>query len=425
MDANSEKYRKYVSILKEELVTAIGCTEPIAIAFAAAKAKEVLGVFPERALIECSGNIIKNAMGAVVPNSGGLKGIQASVLAGITGGSADRELEVLSSITREDVDKISSLVETEFCTVKQLESDAVLHIIVRLYAGENMATTEIKYAHTNIFRITRNKDTIYENITDPSRYSGAVTDRSILNVGDIVDFADTAPIEDVKELLQRQIDYNMAIAKEGMRGEYGVGIGKTLLKGMGASLWTRVKAYAAAASEARMGGSVMPVVTNSGSGNQGITASVPVIVYAAESGIEEEKLLRGLIMSNLLTIHQKTKIGKLSAFCGAVCAACAAGAAITYLAGGRLEEISRTIVNTLANVPGIICDGAKPSCAAKIASSLDATLMAHLISVEGKSYEPGTGILKEDIEQTISMVGNMANKGMAATDTEILRIMLN
>lgn len=424
MDRNSEKYKKYISILNEELVTALGCTEPIAIAYAAAKAHEVLGMFPDKAEIECSGNIIKNAMGVVVPNAGGMKGIQTSVVAGIIGGSAEKELEVLSGITQQDIVKITELVEKGFCTVKQLESDASLHIIVHLFSGSERATTEIKYSHTNIFRITKNEEVVFENIVDPLKYMGVMTDRSILTVEDIVDFANTVCLKDIEELVNRQIEYNMAIAIEGMIGVYGVEIGKTLLEGAGDSIWTKIKAYTAAASEARMSGSIMPVVTNSGSGNQGITASVPVIVYGREKQIESEKILRALVLSNLLTIHQKTKIGRLSAFCGAVSAACASGAAISYLDGGEFEEITGTIVNTLANVPGIICDGAKPSCAAKIASSVDAAIMAYLISKKGSFYEPGTGILKYDIEQTISMVGTMANKGMAATDIEILRIML-
>lgn len=424
MEINSEKYQKYISILNEELVIAIGCTEPIAIAYAAAKAKEVLGVFPERAVIKCSGNIIKNAMGVVVPNAGGLKGIEASVIAGIIGGRADKELEVLSGITLDNIEEITNLVGTGFCTVKQLESDASLHIIVYLFSNGEMVTTEIKYAHANITKITKNNKVIYENSFDPSKYLGTMTDRSILNIEGIFDFANLIVIRDIEELIEKQIEYNMAIAKEGMLGNYGVEIGKILLKDMGDSLWIKVKAYAAAASEARMSGCILPVVTNSGSGNQGIAVSVPVIVYAREQGLDKNKLLRALIFSNLLAIHQKTKIGRLSAFCGAVTAACAAGAAITYLAGG-IDEISRTITNTLANVSGIICDGAKPSCASKIASSLDAAIMAHLLSLNGKSYELGTGIIKQDIEKTISMVGQMAYNGMAATDTEILKIMLD
>ncbi len=420
----SEMDQKYISILQEEMVVALGCTEPIAIAYAAAKAREALGKFPESAMISCSGNIIKNAMGVVVPNIGGMKGIKASVIAGLIGGSADHELEVLSSVEPGHLKKIQELVDSDFCQIKQLDSDAPLHIIVSLKTGNDTSTTEIKHAHTNVYRITKNDQILFENIIDQDLYLGTMTNRDLLTVEGIFQFAERADIDEIKELLERQIAYNMAIAEEGLAGHYGVRIGKTLLQGMPDCTWTKSKAYTAAASEARMSGSIMPVVTNSGSGNQGITCSVPVIVYAREHNADHDALLRALVLSNLLTIHQKTKIGRLSAFCGAVSAGCAAGAAISYLAGGGIEEISRTVTNTLANIPGIICDGAKPSCAAKIASSVDAGIMAHLISMDGSAYEAGSGIIKENVEETISMVGSMASNGMADTDIEILRIML-
>lgn len=422
---NHKIYENYLAILNEELVTALGCTEPIAIAYAAATARNILGADPDSAEIECSGNIVKNAMGVVVPNAGGLKGIQASVIAGLIGGVAELELEVLSKVTSEDIAKIRTLVDSGYCKVKQIESDAQLNIIVHVAKNDDQVSVEIKHAHTNIYRIVKNGRVLFENTLDHGSYLGSMTDRSGLTVKDILEFAETVDLKDVKELIEKQIKYNMAIAEEGLKENYGVRIGKTLLGGMSNNVWTKVKAYTAAASEARMSGSIMPVVTNSGSGNQGITASVPIIVYARETKAGHEQLIRALVLSNLLTVHQKTKIGRLSAFCGAVSAACAAGAGITYLSGGGIDHICNTIVNTLANTPGIICDGAKPSCAAKIATSLDASTMAHLLSCQGTSYEAGSGIIKRDIEKTIAMVGSMAANGMGSTDHEILRIMLD
>lgn len=425
MRMNQKIYENYLAILNEELVTALGCTEPIAIAYAAATARNILGADPDSAEIECSGNIVKNAMGVVVPNAGGLKGIQASVIAGLIGGVAELELEVLSNITNEDIPRIQALVDSGFCKVRQIQSDAQLNIIVHVTKDDDHVSVEIKHAHTNIYKIIKNGRILFENSIDHGRYLGSMTDRSSLTVKDILEFAQTVDLKDVKALIEKQIKYNMAIAEEGLKENYGVRIGKTLLGGMSDHVWTKVKAYTAAASEARMSGSIMPVVTNSGSGNQGITASVPIIIYARETNLSHEQLIRALVLSNLLAVHQKTKIGRLSAFCGAVSAACAAGAGITYLSGGGIDQICSTIVNTLANTPGIICDGAKPSCAAKIATSIDASIMAHLLSSQGTSYEAGSGIIKRDIERTIAMVGSMASNGMSSTDHEILKIMLD
>lgn len=425
MAMNQTTYQQYLDILSEELVTALGCTEPIAIAYAAATARGALGRMPERADIKCSGNIIKNAMGVVVPNAGGLKGIQASVIAGILSNGADKELEVLADLLPNDIEQVKQLVNTDYCSIQQIDSDAALHIIVTVYDGTDSACTEIKYAHTNVVRITRNGEVTYEKSVDQAKYLGAMTSRDVLNVDDIISFAQNVNLDDVLPLIQEQITYNMAIAEEGIQGDYGVNIGKTILAGMADTTWSKMRAYAAAASEARMSGSILPVVTNSGSGNQGIACSVPVIIYAQEHDIDFDTMVRALVLSNLLAVHQKTAIGRLSAFCGAVSASCASGAAITYLAGGDADNIKRTIVNVLANIPGIICDGAKASCAAKIASSVDAAIMAHLIAQEGVAYEPGAGIIKADVEDTIAMVGRMACDGMATTDIEILRIMLS
>lgn len=417
---------KYIAILKEELVPALGCTEPIAIAYIAAKAREMLGAFPETVLLKCSGNILKNVKSVTVPNTEGLIGIRASMLAGLVGGQVNKKMEVLSQLTQEDLVAVKELLDCKFGDLELLETEINLHLIMIVTAGQDSVLVEIKYNHTNICRIEKNGKSVYQNDDNDNKYLGSFTDRSVLNVKDIYEFANIIPRNVLGELITKQIDYNIKIAEAGLAGNYGVNIGQTLL-GMGgrvAPLQIKIKAYTAAASEARMSGCALPVITNSGSGNQGIATSVPVIVYAREQGLSEEKLYRGLVLANLLTIHQKTLIGRLSAFCGGVSASCSSGAAITYLAGGSLDEINLTIRNTLANVSGIICDGAKPACAAKISSSLDAAYMAHVLAMSGRSYQPGDGILKNNIEETIAAVGRVACKGMKKTDTEIIKIML-
>ena len=422
---NNKLINSYIAILEEELVPALGCTEPIAIAYAAAKAREVLGTFPEQALLECSGNLIKNVKSVMIPNTEGLTGLRASLVAGIVGGKAAKKMEVLAELTSEHLTVVNKLLARDFGAVRLLATDVNLHLIVRLRAKADYVTVEIKHDHTNVCKIEKNGQVIYQNGADETRPLGSFTDHSILTVKDIYEFANTVPLAKVHELIAKQIDYNSKIAEEGLTGNYGVHIGQTLLDmGRNESLQAKIKAYAAAASEARMSGCALPVVTNSGSGNQGIATSIPVIIYAREQGLSEEKLYRALVLSNLLTIHQKTLIGRLSAFCGAVSASCSSGAAITYLAGGSLAEINWTISNTLANVPGIICDGAKPSCAAKIASCLDTAYMSHVLAMKGRHYQAGNGILKNDIEATIAAVGRIACKGMRTTDTEIINIML-
>lgn len=418
------KYEKYLEILEEELAPALGCTEPIAIAYAAATARDVLGDFPSRIKIYCSGNIIKNVRSVVVPNTGGLKGIEASALAGIVGGNAEDKMEVLTQLDKQHASKVSELLEKGICQVYALDSQKSLHIIIEVSAGQDSVNVEIQDFHTNIVKIEKNGQAVYEKPVSDKSYLGTLTDRSILNVEDIFHFAETVDIKKVKALVERQIKYNMAIAGEGLKGYYGVNIGNTLLNYGAAGIYNKMKAYTASASEARMSGCELPVVTNSGSGNQGIASSVPVIIYAREKGINEEQLIRALVLSNLLTIHQKTLIGRLSAFCGVVSASCSSGAAITYLAGGSLEQVKMTITNTLANVSGIVCDGAKPSCGIKIAASLDAAIMAHLLALDNKAYFPGDGLVKSNIEDTISSVGRMARDGMKETDEQILKIML-
>ncbi len=419
-------YKEYIKILKEELVPAMGCTEPIAIAFAAAKAKEVLGIMPTRLEIECSGNIVKNAMCVTVPNTGGLNGIAASAIAGVVCGQVAKELQVISCVSDENIAKMIELLENNYADVKLLDSVIQLHIIVHAFSENESVSVEIKHAHTNISKIIKNNTVIFETKDEDNKYLGLYTDRSILSIEEIYEFANTIDITEVKELYDAVIKQNMLIAQEGLSGNYGVGIGKIILESdPHKSVYSKIKAYASAASEARMCGSDIAVITNSGSGNQGIASSVPVIVYARENGFSEEELYRALVVSSLVTIHQKTPIGRLSAFCGAVSASCASAAALTYLANGSIKQIKMTITNTLANISGIVCDGAKASCGAKIASSLDGAIMAHHMAMANKEYKSYTGILKEDVEENISAVGRLAKYGMYETDKEILKIMLN
>ncbi|MGL5647244.1 MAG: serine dehydratase subunit alpha family protein [Clostridium sp.] len=417
-------YKDYLQILKEELVPAMGCTEPIAIALGSAKAREILGEIPTKIEVLCSGNIIKNAKCVTVPNTGNLIGIKASAIIGALAGKAERELEVINEVDNESIKKAKDLIDGDYCTVSLLDTDVQLHLIVKAFFKNQTSEVEIKYAHNNIVRETRNGEDIFKAIEEKDKYLGVFVDRSVLSVEGIYEYANTVSLEDIKEILDIQIDYNIAIAEEGLKGTYGIGIGKVILESYPNTIETKLKAYAAAASEARMSGSSLPVMTNSGSGNQGMTSSIPVIVYCKENNLSEEELYRGLVFANLMTIHQKTGIGRLSAFCGAVSAGCASGAAITYLKGGSLEQINKTVTNTLANISGIVCDGAKASCAAKIATSLDAALMSHHLAMVNQVYNPLTGIVKDTIEETIIAVGRLGKEGMKETDKEILEIML-
>ena len=418
----TEKKNTFLAILREELIPAMGCTEPIALAYAAAKARALLGAEPDHILAKCSGNMIKNVRCVQIPNSGGMIGIEAAVTLGAFGGDADKGMEVLESVTPEHRERVQAFLRGQGCRVEYLDSEIPLHFIITETAGGDTVTVEVRYSHTNLYSIQKNGKTLYQ--AQEGQEAGQRADRSQLNIDSIKEFADQVPLEDIRPIFDRQIRCNMDIAYEGMAGNYGLSIGRVIRSSYAESPLTRMKAYAAAASEARMEGCDMPVIINSGSGNQGIASSVPVIVYARENNIPQEKLYRALAFSGLLTIHQKEFIGKLSAFCGAVSASCASGAAITYLAGGTVEQIKNTIDNTLANISGIICDGAKASCAAKIATSLDAAMMAHYLAMQGKSYSAFTGILKEEAEETISCVGYIGKVGMRETDKEIIRMML-
>lgn len=420
---------QFIAILQEELVPALGCTEPIAIAYAGAHARALLGEIPDRVCIKSSGNIIKNVKSVTVPNSGNMKGIPAAAAIGIIGGNPDKGLEVLADITESDIARTKEFLEKIPCKVSLLDTVASLHFIVEVFAGADSASVEIIHQHTNIVHTTKNGKDVLSVPFDPASANAALTDRSGLSVKKILEFADTINLDRVRPILERQIDYNTRIAQEGLEHRYGINAGANLLKAaeteQAVTLKIRAQAAAAAGSDARMSGCTLPVVTNSGSGNQGLTASLPVIVFAEEKKLPHDKLLRGLLVSNLIAIHQKTRIGRLSAYCGAVSAACGSGAAVTYLSGGSYEQVCETITNTLAVVSGIVCDGAKPSCASKIATSVDAALNAHYLAMQNRVFEPGEGIVKGDIEKTIAGVGAVAADGMRETDKVILRIMVD
>ncbi len=415
--------QEYIKILKEELVPAMGCTEPIALAFGGAKAREILGTIPDSVVARCSGNMIKNVRCVTIPNSDYLVGIEAGVTLGIVAGNAEKKMEVLKDVTKEDIQMTKKLLQNDFCKVELLETSIPLHIQLELKRGEQTVVLEICHAHTNITSIRKNGIELFKK-EEHIREDGTFGKRELLTLEGIKEFADTIDLQLVKDIIEPQMECNMKIAEEGLKGGYGLGIGKVLKEAYPECITTKIKSYTASASEARMGGCDLPVVINSGSGNQGITSSVPVIVYAKENNIPEEIMYRGLLFSNLLTVYQKSFIGKLSAFCGVVSASCSSAAAITYISGYPMENIKMTIANTLANIPGIICDGAKISCAAKIASSLDAALMAHNLSIRNKVYSPNSGILKNNIKDTISCVGHIGKDGMRQTDYEILKVML-
>jgi L-cysteine desulfidase len=425
MVLSKEKYQNYVDILNEELVPALGCTEPIAIAYASAKAREVLGVMPEKIIAECSGNIFKNVKGVIIPTTRNLRGISAAAILGAVGGDADRKLEVLSNISEDNLEETKLLIEKGICEEKLLDKSAKLHIIIRAYNGNDNAYVEVLHTHTGIVRIERNGEVLFEVPFKLEEEKGKKSYREEMNIEDIYNFANTVDIKDVQYVLDRQVQYNTAISEEGLHRIYGANIGMTLLSIYGDDVKVRAKAAAAAGSDARMSGCELPVVINSGSGNQGMTVSLPVIVYARELSVTTERLYRALCVSNLVAIYQKTKIGRLSAYCGAVSAATGAGAGISYLYGGKVKEISQTITSTLANISGIVCDGAKPSCAAKIASSVDAALLACYMTMQGRGFNSGEGIVKDSIEGTIDSVGKLAKDGMKVTDEEILKIMVS
>lgn len=419
---NQNVYREYLAILREEIVPALGCTEPIAIAYAAAKARSVLGRLPEHIDVRCSGNIIKNVKAVIVPTTGNMKGIETSAVLGAVGGNPDKKLEVLTDVSPKDLELTWELLRKKICSVSLLEGVSNLQIIVEMTAGQESALVEIAFSHTNIVRIEHNGTVVMKK--GMSAQNATETDRSLLNLHDIYDFANTVDIAEVGGLMEDQVRCNMAIAREGLSNKYGANVGSTILEHYGSDARTMARALPAAGSDARMNGCVLPVMINSGSGNQGMTVSLPVQVFADALGVSREKKIRALVLSNLIAIYQKNELGKLSAYCGAVSAAVGAGAAIAYLHNADFDVIEGTIVNTLGNVSGIVCDGAKASCAAKIASSVDAAILAYYMASERRGFRNGEGLVKESAEKKLKSYGRMGREGMRATDIEILRIML-
>ena len=413
----------FLSILKEELIPAMGCTEPIALAYASAKGASLLENEMTKIVAKCSGNIIKNVRCVRIPSSGGMTGIESACAIGAIAGDADRKMEVLEAVSAEGLSKTREFLKRGSASVEFLDSSIPLHFIIELYSESEEVSVEVRYSHTNIVKIVKNGDILF--MTEDLKEATETADRSALNIENIVAFANEIELDKIAPFAEKQIACNIAIAERGMVGDFGIGIGKAILETYADSVFTKMRAYSAAASEARMEGCDMPVIITSGSGNQGIASSVPVIIYAREKGIPSERMYRALVFSALLTVFQKEYIGKLSAFCGAVSASCAAGAAITYMIGGTLTQIKDTIDNTLADIPGIICDGAKASCAVKISSALDAAFFAHSLAMKGKAYASRTGILQEDTGDTISCVGHIGRVGMQPTDTEIVKIMIN
>ena len=438
-------YDAYLAILREELVPAMGCTEPIAVAYAAAMARDILGARPESAEIRCSANIVKNVKGVTVPNTGGMKGIATAAIAGIVGGNAQAKLEVLQSVTEKDRAEIKRLLSTGFCKALLAEGIEGLYIEAIVRSGDQSAEVVIADSHTGVVRIRKNGVTTFELEKATAREApvgetlvaeaaapeapGTASapprlDYSLLTVRDIVEFAEAVDLSELSELLERQIYMNEAISNEGLTNDYGASVGKTLLAREGEGVRSRARAKAAAGSDARMGGCALPVMINSGSGNQGLTVSLPVIEYARELNVGKEKLLRALVISNLVALEQKEYIGKLSAYCGAVSAAVGSGAAITYLSGGGYEQIAMTITNAIATASGMLCDGAKSSCAAKIATALEAAIMAHEMSMGGRGFSSGDGLVSDGVENTIRNFGHVGSIGMRPTDIEIIKVML-
>lgn len=423
MEQKKEIYSAYTEILKEELMAAMGCTEPIALAYAASIVRRELNDLPDRVLVQTSGSIIKNVKSVIVPNTGHLKGIPAAVSAGIVAGNPDKELEVIADVSKEDIKNIEKFMQENEIVVEHLDEGFIFDIVITLYKGEDYAKVHIINSHTNVVlvehnhRILKSSDCLNDMPSDTAKYE-------LLNMKDIWDYVNHVDLDDIKELLDRQIAYNMAIAEKGLQSDYGANIGKVILSSDANSLKSRAAAMAAAGSDARMNGCELPVIINSGSGNQGITVSVPVITYAKELKSTEEQLYRALALSNLTAIHQRTPIGRLSAYCGAVNAGAAAGAGIAYLSGGDYEAVIHTVVNALAIVSGIICDGAKASCAGKIAFAVEAGILGYNMYMQGQQFYGGDGIVKKGIEDTLKSVGRLGKDGMKGTNEEIIKIML-
>lgn len=424
MTKSDNLYKFYTQLLKDELVPAMGCTEPIALALAAARARQLLGEIPESVSVQVSPSIIKNVKSVIVPHTGHLKGIPAAVAAGIVVGNADNQLEVLSKVSGDEYPAISRFLETTEIDVIPLYDGVVFDIIVTVYKSGNRARVRISNKHTNIVLLEKNGEVLLEREILRDAERGDPAPPVNMRMQDIWEYVGSVDIEDIKPTLKRQIEYNMAIAEEGIKNYYGANIGKVLLETQGDNVRVRAKAYAAAGSDARMNGCEMPVIINSGSGNQGMTASIPVIIYAKELGVSEDKLYRALALSNLTAIYQKTPLGRLSAYCGAANAGTAAGAAIAYLHGGDYHTIIHTIVNSLAVVSGMICDGAKASCAAKIVLSVESGILGYEMAKCGQQFRAGDGIVLKGVDATINAVGRLGKDGMRETNEEIIKMML-
>ena len=423
MEKDSPIYKEYLEILKRELVPAMGCTEPIAIAYCAAKARATLGCLPDKITVAASGNIIKNVKSVIVPNTNGGKGIETAAAIGIIAGDEKAGLEVIAKAKEEDKAKLADFLDSTEIMVEFAQTDNVLDICVKVSKGEDHAEVRVVNEHTNIVRIARNGEILFEKEIESAADTGK-PDYEFLTIEDIYDFAMTCDLADVRELLDRQIAYNTAISDEGLKNDYGANIGKTLLKAYGTDIHIRARARAAAGSDARMGGCEMPVVINSGSGNQGMTVSLPVIEYAKEVGADREKLYRALLLSNLVTLHEKEGIGRLSAYCGAISAGAGAGAGIAWLCGGDYKAVIHTIVNALAITSGIVCDGAKPSCAAKISAAVDAGILGFEMYRNGQQFYDGDGLVKKGVENTIRNISRLGRIGMKETDKEIIKMMI-
>ena len=420
---HQKTYDVYISLLKEELTVAMGCTEPIAIAYAGAKVRQVLGVLPERCTAYCSGNIVKNVMGVTVPNSGGAKGIAIAALLGIVGGNAEQELNVLAEVTEHDIALAKKMEAEGLCRCELVPDVENLYIRIDAEHSGDCASVEIRDYHNNITKIVKNGKVLFDAAQRSTEQE--TIDRNLLNLKDILEFADTVNLDYIKDVLEKQIEYNSAIAKEGLDHCWGAQVGRTIMEGSEAkTLIEQARAYAAAGSDARMNGCAMPVVINSGSGNQGITVTMPLLVYAKAYKIEHERVLRALAAANLIAVHQKKYIGSLSAFCGVASAAAASACAIAYMLGADYEEIGGILTNTLGTIGGMVCDGAKSSCAAKISAAVATALLSMEMSRKGRVFRPGEGLVEDDVEATIASVGRMGRDGMHSTDIEILNIML-
>lgn len=430
MERDDIRYRAYIEILKQELIPAMGCTEPIAVAYCSALARRTLQQIPDKVEIFVSGNIVKNVKSVIVPNTGGMKGIKAAAAAGIVAGDPDKELEVISVVSERQKEQIREYLDITDMSVSSFDgkreaTGELLDILVEVWKDGHSAKARLAGHHTHVVLLQREEEVLYQD--EPSKGTdegpGKEDLRKLLSVEDIFDFAQSVDLQDIHGTIDRQIRYNTAISEEGLRHSYGANIGKVIRTGFGSGLKERAKAAAAAGSDARMSGCELPVVVNSGSGNQGLTVSLPVIEYAKEMGATQEKLYRALTLSNLIAVHEKQGIGCLSAYCGAVSAGAAAGCGIAYLCGGGLKAVTHTLVNALAITSGMVCDGAKPSCAAKIAVAVEAGILGYEMYCRGQQFRDGDGIVKKGVENTIRNVGRLGSLGMRETDREIIRIM--